>query len=78
MNKGYLENVLNLNTNRTPRSNECKLDRFRFRKEICKNWFTNRLVEEWNKLSKYHIVEANTINGFKLKPDRYMLWEGRR
>ena len=25
-----------------------KLDKFIFRKEIVKNWFTNKIVEEWN------------------------------
>ena len=30
-----------------------KRDKFRFRKDIGINWFINKTVEEWNKLSKH-------------------------
>ena len=46
------------------RTNGFKLDKFRYRKNIGKNWFTNRVVEEWNKLSK-HVVSAGTVDTFK-------------
>ncbi len=29
-----------------------KLDIFRFNKDKGKNWFTNRIVDEWNRLSR--------------------------
>ena len=38
-------------------TNGFKLNKFRIRKYICKNWFTNRVIEEWNKLSK-HVVKC--------------------
>ena len=41
-----------------------KLDKFRFRKDIGKNWFTNRVVEECSKLRK-HMVSAGTVDTFK-------------
>ena len=37
-------------------------------KKICKNVFTNRVVEEWNKLSK-HVVSAGTVDTFEKKLD---------
>ena len=39
-----------------------------------KNWFTNRVVEVWNKLSK-HVVIAKTVN--ILKKGSYMDEENR-
>ena len=49
-------------------TNGFKLDKFRYRKDISKNWFTNKVVNEWNKLSK-HVVFAETVNTFKKKLD---------
>ncbi len=43
---------------------------------IGKNWFTNRVVDEWNSLSS-HVVSANTIDTFKKRLDRFMDGEGR-
>ncbi len=37
----------------------------------CRNWFSNRVVGEWNKLSN-HIVSAGTIAYFKSKLGSYM------
>ena len=42
-------------------TNDFKQDKFKFRKEI---WFTNRVVEEWNKLSK-HVVSVRTVDILK-------------
>ena len=41
-----------------------KLEKFRFKKEIGKNWFTNRIVDEWNRLSS-HVVSPKSIGCFK-------------
>ncbi len=40
------------------------------------NWFTNRVVDEWNRLSS-HVVSANTIDTFKKMLDKFMGGEGR-
>lgn len=45
-------------------SNGLKLDKFRLNKDIGKNWFTNRVVDEWNRLGS-HVVGVNTIDTFK-------------
>lgn len=46
--KGNLDKVLLLKTNVRTRSNGYKLDTFRFSTDIGKNWFTKRVVDEWN------------------------------
>ena len=53
------------------RSHGFKLDKFRFRKEIGRRWFSNRVVNDWNRLSS-HVVEANTIESFKRRLDSFM------
>ena len=58
------------------RSYGFNLVKFRYRKDIGKNWFTNRVVEEWNKLSK-HVVSAGIVNTFKKRLDNLMDVEAR-
>ena len=58
------------------RTNGFKLDKFRYRKNIGKNWCTNRVVEEWNKLSK-HVVSGGTVDIFKKRLDISMDEENR-
>ncbi len=53
------------------RSNGFKLHKFRFSKDIGKNWFTSRIVDEWNRLSS-HVVSANTIDCFKRRLDKFI------
>ncbi len=57
-------------------SNGFKLDIFRFNKDIRKNWFTSRVVDEWNRRSS-HVVSANTIDIFKKRLYRFMDGEDR-
>ncbi len=40
-------------------------------KDIVKNWFTNWVVDERNRLSS-HVVSANTIDSFKRGLDAFM------
>ena len=51
------------NQDRT-RSNGFKLENCRFRKETGRNWFTNRVIDDWMRLS-HQIVSAQTIGSFK-------------
>ncbi len=48
----------------------------RYNKDTGKNWFTNRVVDEWNRLSS-HVVSANTIDTFKKRLDKFMDGEDR-
>ncbi len=47
-----------------------------YNKDIGKNWFTNRVVDEWNRLGS-HVVGANTIDTFKKRLDKAMDGEAR-
>lgn len=47
------------------------MDKYQFRKKIGKNWYTKRLVEEWNKLSR-HVIEANTTESLIRRLDAFM------
>ena len=67
-NKGDINKVLIVNEKVRTRTNGFKLDKFRYRKDIGNNVFTNRVVEEWNKLSK-HVVSAGTVDTFKKRLD---------
>ena len=68
-NKGEVGKVLTaINQGRT-RSNGFKLEKRRFRKEIGKNWFTNRVVNDWNGLSR-QVVSAESLESFKGRLDK--------
>ena len=79
INEGNIKQVIDLSKQNRTRSNGFKLEKLRFRTNIGKNWFTNRVVNDWNSLSK-HVVEAESINSFKRRLDEYMdrddRWEG--
>ncbi len=70
-NKGYINKVLIVREQGWTRSNGFKLYKFRFNKDIGKNWFTNRVVDEWNRLSS-HVVSGNTIDSFRKRLDKFM------
>ena len=46
------------------RNNELKLEKFRFKKEMGRNWFLNKAVDEWNRLSN-PIVSGETMGSLK-------------
>ena len=71
INKGDISKVLKLNNQDRTRSNGYKLDKFRFRKEIGRNWFGNRVVDSWNGLPN-SVVNAKTLDTFKSRLDRHM------
>ena len=70
-NKGDLEKVLTFSQQGITRSNGFKLEKIRFRKEIGRNWFSNRVVGEWNRLGS-QVVSAKTIACFKKRLDSFM------
>ena len=75
-NKGEINKVLIVKEKVRTRTNGFKLNKFRYRKNIGTNWFTNRVVEEWNKFSK-HILSVGTVNTFKKRLDISMDEENR-
>lgn len=70
-NKGDISKVLIVRGPGITRTNGFKLEKFKFKKEIGKNWFTNRVVDKWNRLSR-HVVSENTIDCFKKRLDRFL------
>ena len=53
--KGYtgdVSKILRISNQDRTRNNGFKIEESRCKKEIGKNWFSNRVVDEWNKLSR--------------------------
>ena len=71
INKGNIDQVLELSNQNRTRNNGYKLEKLRFRTDIGKNWVTNRVVNDWNRLSR-HVVESETLNTFKKRLDESM------
>ena len=46
------------------------LEKCRFSKEIGRNWFTKRVVDDWNRLS-HQVVSAQIIRSFKKRLDDF-------
>ena len=74
--KRYINKVLMIKEKVRTRANGFKLYKFKYRKDIGKNYFTNKVVEEWNKLGK-HVVSAGTVKTFKKRLDISMDEENR-
>ena len=51
-NKGSIEQVIEISSQARTRSNGYKLDKPRFRTDIGRHWFTNRVVNDCNRLDK--------------------------
>ncbi len=70
-NRGDINRVLKVSTQDRTRNNGYKLDKFRFRKDLGKYWFSNRVVDLWNQLPR-NIVEVGSLDCFKHGLDKYM------
>ena len=53
------------------RGHQFKVYKNRFRTNIGKNLFKNRIINEWNSLSKY-VVDADSLNEFKSRLDHHL------
>ena len=69
--KGDVSRILRFSNQDRTRNNGFKIEKNRYKKEIGKNWFSNRVVGEWNGLSS-QVVSARTIESFKRRLDRHM------
>jgi hypothetical protein len=63
-------NFFQLTSNSRTRGHKFKICKGRSRLEIRKNFFSQRVVSEWNKLPSF-VVEAESINSFKNKLDTH-------
>ena len=71
INKGNIEQVIEISSQDRTRGNGYKLEKLRFRTDVGRHWFTNRVVNDWNRLSR-HVVSAETITSFKKRLDESM------
>ena len=69
--KGDVGKVLTISSQDKTRRNGFKLEKCRCRKDIGRNWFTNRVVDDWNRLSD-QVVSTQTIGSFKRRLDGFM------
>ena len=65
--------VLTISCQNRTKNNGFKLEKCRFSKEIGRNWFTNRVVDDRN--SQQQVVRAQTIGSFKRRLDDFMDWD---
>ena len=71
INKGNIDHVLEISSqDRTP-GNEYKLEKLRFRTDLSRYWFFNRVVNYWNRLGR-HAVSGVSIGSFKRQLDQSM------
>ena len=70
-NKGDVNRILRVSNQDRTRNNGFKIDKYRYKKEIGRNWFSNRVVDEWNGLNS-QVISARTIESFKRRLDRHM------
>ena len=52
-----------------------KLEKLRFRTDIGRYWFTNRVVSDWNRLGR-HLVSGESIGWLDESMDRDDRWDG--
>ena len=72
INKGSIDQVIEISSQQGRTcSNGYKLDKPRFRTDIGRYWFPNRVVSDWNRLDK-HVVSAESIGSFKKWLDENM------
>ena len=76
INKGNIDQVIEISSQNRTRGNGYKLEKLRFRTDVGKYWFTNRVVNQWNRLGR-HVVSAETVGSFKKRLDECMDREDR-
>ena len=71
INKGDISELLKMKEEGITRSNGFKLDNLRFKKDVGKYWFGNRVVDQWNSLPPA-VINYNSIDSFKTRLDSCM------
>ena len=79
INKGNIDQFLEISSQDRKPGNRYKLEKLQFRINIGRYWFTNRVVNDWNRLDR-HIVNGESIGSFKRRLDESMdrddRWDG--
>ena len=71
LNKGDLNEVVRISSGDRTRNNGFKPEKSRFRREMGRKWFSNRVVDEWKGLNG-HVVRAESMESFKRRLSKYM------
>ena len=76
INKGNIDQVLEISSQDRTCGNGYKLEKLRFRPDLGRYWFTNRVVNSWNRLDRHlfwvDTVSAESIGSFKRRLDQSM------
>ena len=64
INKENIDQVLEISSQDRTRGHGYKLEKLRFRIDLGRYWFTNRVANDWNRLDR-SIVSAESIGSFK-------------
>ena len=79
INKGSIDQVLEICSQDRTLGNGYKPEKLRFRTDLDRYWFTNRVVNDWNRLDR-HVVSGKSIGSFKRQlvesMDRDDRWNG--
>ena len=71
--------MIEISSHDKTRGNGYKLEKLRFRTNIGRHWFTNKMVNDWNRLGR-HVVSAESIRSFNRQleesMDRDDRWDG--
>jgi len=70
LDKVDLNEYITLDTGRNLRGNNMRIFKSRFRTDVGKFSFVNRIVELWNKLPQ-NVVESMNVETFKVRLDAY-------
>ncbi len=62
---------LNLNVDNRIRGHDMKIRKLKCRLDLCKNFFSFRIVEKWKNLPR-DIVHSPSLNCFKNRLDKFM------
>ena len=68
--------VIAISSQDRTRGNGYMLEKLRFRTDVGRYWFTNRVVNDWNRLGR-HEASAESIGSFKKRLDEFMDREDR-
>ena len=60
INKENIDQVLEVNNQDRTRGNGYTLGKLRLRTNLGRYWFTNRMVNDWNRLDR-HLISAESI-----------------
>ena len=75
MDKIEVERLFPLRKDSRTRGHSLKIKEGRFRTELRRNFFTQRVVNLWNSLP-VEVVEAASLNMFKTRVDGFLIREG--